>query len=220
MKPLSTCAAAALCLFVVPSCDRLDERMEITETRRISEHAPKPAVDIPSATRFYDNAPEAPPEQMSFRNLLVWEVPDGWTEVPESQSSSMRTVDLRFGLENEGECYVTLMAGNAGGLEANVNRWRGQMGQEPLSAEEIEALPKRPFFKRDAAFISIDGDFSGFGASEAKKDYRMLGLIHSTDQATIFVKLTGPRELVEKNTPQFDAFCESITPNTAFLNQE
>jgi hypothetical protein len=41
----------------------------------------------------------------------------------------------------------------------------------------------------------------------------MLGLIHSTNQATIFVKLTGPKALVEQNTAAFDTFCQSIKPN-------
>ena len=207
-------------MVVVSSCDRLDERMEISETRSVSEFAREPAVDISSATRFYDDAPETPSAQPSFRSLLAWEVPEGWTEVPEVELSSMRTVDLRFGEEGEGECYVTLMPGNAGGLDANVNRWRAQMGLEPLTSEEIEALPKKPFFKRDATFVSMDGNFSGFGASEAREDYRMLGLIHSAEQATIFVKLTGPRELVEKNASQFEVFTQSIAPNSAFLNQE
>jgi hypothetical protein len=219
MNPRFNCALLALCLIVVASCNRLEETMEITETRTISEHAPKAAVDITSATRFYDDAPEPSSTQPSMRSLLVWEVPEGWAELPEEESGSMRLVDLRFGPEGKGECYVSLMPGNAGGLAANVNRWRGQMGLEPLDDSGIEALPKRPFFNREATFISIDGDFSGFGASEARSDYRMLGLIHSAEQATIFVKLTGPKSVVEANAPQFEAFCQSISPNSAFFSE-
>ena len=40
-----------------------------------------------------------------------------------------------------------------------------------------------------------------------------MGLIHSAEQATIFVKLTGPKALVEANAAAFDAFCQSIQPN-------
>ena len=61
--------------------------------------------------------------------------------------------------------------------------------------------------------MAFDGDFKGFGAEAAKTGYRMLGLIHSADQATIFVKLTGPKALVDQNTAAFDAFCLSIKPN-------
>jgi phosphomannomutase len=71
----------------------------------------------------------------------------------------MRLVDLRFGPNKEGECYISLMPGSAGGLEANVNRWRTQMAQPAYTAEEFAKLPKKPFFNREATFVAFDGDF-------------------------------------------------------------
>lgn len=211
--PQPSCALLACSLFMT-SCDRLQEREAITETRDISSHAPKPHADIPSSTRFYDDAKEQPQQQRpNFRELLTWTLPEGWKESATPDPMGMRLLDLRFGPNQEGECYISLMPGPAGGLEANVNRWRTQMGQTPYTADEIAKLPKKPFFNRDATFVAFDGDFKGFGAEAAKTGYRMLGLIHSADQATIFVKLTGPKALVEQNTAAFDAFCQSIKPN-------
>jgi len=105
------------------------------------------------------------------------------------------------------------MPGAGGGVEANVNRWRTQMAQPAYTADEIAGLPKKPFFNREATYVAFDGDFKSFGAEEARTGYRLLGLIHSTEQATIFVKLTGPKALVEQNTAAFEAFCQSIKPN-------
>ncbi len=209
-----SCALLACSLFMT-SCDRLQEREAITETRDISSHAPKPHADIPSSTRFYDDAKEEPQQQQrpNFRELLTWTVPEGWSESTKPDPMGMRLLDLRFGPNKEGECYISLIPGPAGGLEANVNRWRTQMGQTPYTADEIAKLPKKPFFNRDATFVAFDGDFKSFGAEAAKTGYRMLGLIHSADQATIFVKLTGPKALVEQNAAAFDAFCQSIKPN-------
>ncbi|MFZ2276725.1 MAG: hypothetical protein WAW39_02955 [Prosthecobacter sp.] len=207
-----SCALLACSLFMT-SCDRLQEREAITETRDISSHAAKPHADIPSSTRFYDDAKEQPQQRPNFRELLTWTLPEGWKESATPDPMGMRLLDLRFGPNQEGECYISLMPGPAGGLEANVNRWRTQMGQPPYTADEIAKLPKKPFFNRDATFVAFDGDFKGFGAEAAKTGYRMLGLIHSADQATIFVKLTGPKALVEQNTAAFDAFCLSIKPN-------
>jgi hypothetical protein len=207
-----SCALLACSLFMT-SCDRLQEREAITETRDISSHAPKPHADIPSSTRFYDDAKEQPQQRPNFRELLTWTLPEGWKESATPDPMGMRLLDLRFGPNQEGECYISLMPGPAGGLEANVNRWRTQMGQTPYTADEIAKLPKKPFFNRDATFVAFDGDFKGFGAEAAKTGYRMLGLIHSADQATIFVKLTGPKALVDQNTAAFDAFCLSIKPN-------
>jgi hypothetical protein len=87
------------------------------------------------------------------------------------------------------------------------------MGQPAYTADEISKLPKKPFFNRDATFVAFDGDFKAFGAEQAQTGYSMLGLIHSAEQATIFVKLTGPKALVDQNAAAFDAFCQSIKPN-------
>ncbi|WP_395745533.1 hypothetical protein [Prosthecobacter sp.] len=201
------------------SCKPAQEREAITESREISKYAPKPHADISSATRFYDDAREEPAQRPSFRDLLTWTIPEGWTESTTPDPMGMRLLDLRFGPNQEGECYISLMPGSGGGLEANVNRWRTQMGQPPYTAEEIASLPKKPFFNREASFVAFDGDFKGFGATEARTGYRMLGLIHSADQATIFVKLTGPKALVEQNAAAFDAFCQSIKPNAAMMKQ-
>ncbi len=212
--PIFCCAS--LCLLT--SC--LEEREPITETREVSSYAGKAYVDIPSATRFYDDAKEEPQQRPNFRELLTWTVPEGWTESSTPDPMGMRTLDLRFGPNKEGECYISFMPGSAGGVEANVNRWRGQMGQPAYTADEIAKLPQKPFFNREAAFIAFDGDFKGFGATEAKTGQRLLGLIHSAEQATIFVKLTGPKALVEQNAAAFDAFCQSIKPNAALMKQE
>ncbi len=212
-----SCALLA-CSLLLTSCDRLQEREAITETRELSSHATKAFADIPSSTRFFDDAKKESQQQdaqkrPSFRELLTWTLPEGWSESTTPDPMGMRVLDLRFGPNQEGECYISLMPGPAGGLEANVNRWRTQMGQPPYTAEEIAKLPTKPFFNRDASFVAFDGDFKGFGAEAAKTGYRMLGLIHSADQATIFVKLTGPKALVEQNAAAFDAFCQSIKPN-------
>lgn len=206
---------AALVCAVLASCDRSGERVAITESREISTHAPQPNLDISSSTRFYDDAPKSDGPKM--RDLLTWTVPEGWDEVEGADPSGMRLLDLRFGPEKVGECYISLMPGAAGGLDANVNRWRTQMGQLAYTADEIAKLPKKPFFNREATFVEFDGDFTSFGATEAKKGYRLMGLIHSAKEATIFVKVTGPKDLVERNAAAFDAFCQSIHPNDALL---
>lgn len=214
--PLTCCALIGL----LTSCHRLEEREAITETREISTYAGKQHVDIPSSTRFFDDAKEKEQARPNFRELLTWKAPEGWTESATPDPSGMRMLDLRFGPNQEGECYISLMPGPAGGLEANVNRWRTQMGQTPYTADEISKLSKKPFFNRDATFVAFDGDFKGFGAEQARTGYRLLGLIHSAEQATIFVKLTGPKALVDQNAAAFDTFCQSIKPNSALMKHE
>jgi hypothetical protein len=48
------------------------------------------------------------------------------------------------------------------------------------------------------------------GSQETKENYRLLGLILSSDAGAVFVKMTGPRELVDANAEKFDQFTSSI----------
>src|SRR3569623_1260308 len=155
--PLSLVAPCVL-LALLPGCKRLEERMEVTETRAVSSYAGKAAVDIPSSSRFPEEAPEngQPPPSSSLRDLLVWKIPEGWSEAETPDPSGLRTVDLRFGPNKEGVCYISFMAGAAGGLGANVNRWRTQMGQPAYTPEELGKLEKKPFFNREADFVAFD----------------------------------------------------------------
>lgn len=204
---LGLLAAIAFC---PASCRKLDERMEITETRPVSEYSVMPKPMAKSAERFFDtqqNQPSVPQE-----NPLKWDIPEGWTEAaPSSSPGGMRLIDLRFGPNGEGECYLSALPNKGGGLEANLNRWRGQMGQPPYTADELAKLPKKTFLNRESAFVKFDGDFKGFGAAEPQKDFRLLGIVQEAPEFTLFVKLTGPKDLVEKNEAAFDQFCQSVT---------
>lgn len=165
-----------------------------------------------SMERFrYSPRPAAPAESASRPAGLVYDTPEGWTEKP---GQSMRDINFVFGEAGEGECYLARLPGAGGGLAANVNRWRAQMGADPLSEEEIAELPVRPLLGQPARFVSVDGAFSpGMGSTETFPDYRLVGLILSAEIGAVFVKMTGPRDLVEANSSAFDQFVSSIDVN-------
>lgn len=183
--------------------------MEITEVREISSYNPSPKALVSSAERFYDTREEAPTPP---GNPLAWVTPDGWSEAPPGSSPmGMRLIDLRFGEHGEGECFLSAIPGAAGGLEANVNRWRRQMEQPAYSAEELAALPKKIFLGREATFVTFEGDFTNVGDAEARKGYRLLGLVQETPEFTLFVKMTGPKALIDQNEAAFEQFTGSIS---------
>lgn len=204
---VGVCLGLSAGLFL-SSCERLTERMEIKESRQISEHGIMPKAEATSAERFFDTQPPTPPPA---ENPLAWITPEGWAEAPAGSGGGMRLIDLRFGPNQEGECYLSIMPGQAGGLAANVNRWRTQMGLTPYTDAELAALPKKTFVGRDATFVAFDGDFKGVGAESAATGYRMLGLVQEAPEFTLFVKLTGPKDLVVKNEAAFDQFASSIS---------
>lgn len=123
----------------------------------------------------------------------------------------MRVINFSLGENGEGECYVARLPGAGGGLLANVNRWRAQMGVEPLTEEQVDALPTKPLFGQPARYMTVDGSFTpGMGSTDTFPNYRLLGLILASDAGAVFVKMTGPKDLVIKNEAAFDQFTQSI----------
>lgn len=194
------------------------ERIEITETRALQPSEQKPKLDAKVEDRFavakmfagvptQDTRPVEPSQGRSGAQAqLAWDTPEGWTDAGRTE---MREANLKIGENGEGECYV-MRAG--GSLEANVNRWRDQMGMAPATAEELSALPTRELFGIPAYVVDLKGDFKGMGETEAMKDYRMLGLIlpvGNTGQS-LFVKMVGPQQLLGDNESNFYAFCDSL----------
>lgn len=136
-----------------------------------------------------------------------WTTPPGWTELP---TTSLRLANFRVAGDERAECYLTSLAGEGGGLAGNVNRWRSQMSQAPLSAEEISLLPRVPWLGRQAVLLEIDGTWSGMSGSESGQDYRLVGLLLVDPAESRFLKMTGPREIVARETPAFRALADSF----------
>jgi hypothetical protein len=192
---------AHLCLLLslaFSSCDRVSERMEITQTRDISTYEAKPKLNAYPQERFGDER-------------LRWETPAGWAQAERSQ---MRPVNLTFGPNKEGECYLAMLPGGAGGVLANVNRWRKQMAQPELTEEDLAKLPQKTLMGIQGVYVTVDGAYTNVGAPEAKPDQRLQGIVASLGEAGLFVKMVGPKALVEANTAAFDQFVASLKLRT------
>jgi hypothetical protein len=128
-----------------------------------------------------------------------WTVPEGWKEAP---ASSLRVAS--FCAEGAGgakaDISVVVLPGDSGGDLDNVNRWRRQIGLEPVAAAELEPVIAR--FEQVGLTVSMV-DLAG-------AETRMLaGWVRRSDQ-TWFFKLTGPPTLVEGEKGNFTGFLRSI----------
>lgn len=200
---------------LVASCSKSSEPREIVEVRELSGEDQAIRVIDSEAERFRmpsqmaggggTTAKADDAEALPF----TWVTPDGWER---QLGAPMRDLSFTFGENGEGECYLSRLPGAGGGLVANVNRWRGQMGQEPMTEEEIANLPSKTLFGLEGTFVDVSGDFSGMGAAEAQKNYRMLGVILTSEAGAVFVKMTGPADLVQENEANFHHFCATLQP--------
>jgi len=142
---------------------------------------------------------------------LQWRKPEGWTEAP---ARAMREVTFHAGADGEVECYVSILGGAAGDAEANINRWRGQMGQSPLTAAEIGEFKRIAVLGQDAPLVEIEGSYRGMGG-EALEEALMLGSMAALEGQTVFVKMVGPRSAVAAQREAFIQFCRSLRPPEA-----
>jgi hypothetical protein len=200
-----------LCLVALGlvSCSK-EQPVPITRSRPLSEAERRPLLGATSQERFALAMPGPPmgdstagSSDESGTPHFVWDTPPGWTVTPHP----MRDVSLSFG--NGGECSVIRAGGN---LTDNVNRWRKQMGLPEISAEEAQALPTRPLLGQTAYTTTLDGNYKAVGAESASANYRMIGVIlpFQEQNASLFVKMVGPRDVVEQNEAAFQAFCDSL----------
>ncbi len=209
--------ALLLLPLLLNACSEPASRQEITDIREPGElrrEAP-PKLDVRQRLGMRsDSAMGSSQASESALGGITFhhDMPEGWEKVPET---ALRQVNLQMKGAPDVECYFTFLPGGGGGLEANLNRWRTQMGQEPLSADAVAALPKKTIFGQPATFILIDGDFVGMG-TEPKTDYRMYGLIltytdpSSNEDQAFFLKMTGPRGMLEDQEANFELIASSL----------
>jgi len=86
------------------------------------------------------------------------------------------------------------------GLLQNVNRWRGQIGLEPITDDQLSAALAR---------LDIDGVAADMvelvGARET-----ILGIMALQNGQAWYFKLKGDKDLVEREKENFRSFAESV----------
>lgn len=207
-------SSAGLFAALLTGCDDYSDAALIKKEISVNEQE-FTLVDTPRERFRYQTRPAAPaagseaaPSGGSSNPGLTYDTPEGWEE---KAGSSMRDVNFVFGENGEGSCYLARLPGAGGGLAPNVNRWIGQFGGKSLSEEDINALPKLDLFGSPATLVTVTGPFSpGMGSTETFENYSLRGLILTSPAGAVFVKMTGPKELVDANADKFDEFVASV----------
>jgi hypothetical protein len=132
---------------------------------------------------------------------LSWTTPQGWRQ--DTQPRPMRAVTFFMGPENDpAELIVTrLPVDGSGTYIDNVNRWRGQLGLEPLADASGVQQVQSPV--GDGSGVRIE-----FTSADSAR--RMLVVMASDGNDMWFFKLTGPVPLVSDLADEFEAFLKSV----------
>jgi hypothetical protein len=191
----------------VPGCREAGPTAEITERRTASKPSKHVVPGATAAQRFGEPESDVRPDASDDMVAFDYDLPEGWVAVAPTRE---RHVNLRPAGDPEAECYLSIIPGGGGGLEANVNRWRGQLGAEPLTAAEIAALPRSPLFGRDATLVEVEGTYKGMGGTTPRAGFKLLGLAISEPEFGLFLKFTAPSGLVELEREHFLAFARTL----------
>jgi hypothetical protein len=142
-----------------------------------------------------------------------WTAPSGWEEQPASgfrkasylaKSADGKTADIS----------VISFPAAAGGLMANINRWRNQL-KLPPATNEAEAATPMAVDGRDMFFVDLVSEEPV--ATDITKT-RILGGIFPLASETWFFKMMGPDQLVESQRDQFKEFLQSVHATGATMD--
>ena len=197
MRSLMSAAAAVVLL---AGCNR-----DQIKVYRIEKDADAPA-PMQDQAQAQPEMPAGHPDLGSpAKPPLSWTLPGGWEEQAPGQ---MRVAS--FGIKGadgkQADVSVIPLGGDAGGDLANVNRWRGQVGQQPIGPEELAKLAERVHVGGDPADLyDIPGQNpSGGGAA------RILATVLHRGGTAWFFKMTGDDAVVEQQKPAFVEFLKSV----------
>jgi hypothetical protein len=128
-------------------------------------------------------------------------VPAGWQQ----KAGSAKALHYTFGTGSE--IYLGQLGND---LLANVNVWRGSLGQAPLDAPGLAALPKTELLGPDAVLLDIAGKMEDQFSGKKIDDARMLLAAGVRDGTLVFVKCVGKASEIGPQREAFVKFCASI----------
>jgi len=162
---------------------------------RVPKETPPPA----SAAPVTDMASATVP---TGNGQLTWTAPEVWVaKAPSAMRKGSYVIRNEAG---EADLSITVFPGDTGGLLANLNRWRSQIGLAPLAAAELDA---------NLDHLDANGlhfEIVDFPGSANGVPTRILGAVLQRSGETWFFKLMGPDAAVAGEQPVFIAFLQTI----------
>ncbi len=138
--------------------------------------------------------------------ILAFDPPTGWTE---SEGSAFRIASYQIEMEGfaPADFSITSFPGEAGGLAANVNRWRQQLGLGPWNEAQVNANAEL-LNAGELEFMLFDLKPTTEREKSLSKE-RILAAILKYNDRSWFYKLKGDIFLVETHRSQFRQMVQS-----------
>ena len=139
----------------------------------------------------------------SSEQPFTWDAPSDW--IPTNNSEFSKGTYLIPSSKGSSVLSISYFSGDAGGITANVNRWRNQLDLPSLDVEKIKAMAE--------IFTSKIGEYQVYTIINPENPEALLCSIIPTNNYTIFIKLKTYPDTINDFKEQFIEFCSSFNYN-------
>jgi hypothetical protein len=145
------------------------------------------------------STPPAGEHGMGTFRLASWKTPDDWTEQPGANAMRVTSFRVGAGPDNAEVIVSRIPHGNAGSFLDNINRWRGQVGLEPIAEQKPGDFKTVSVAGHEALLLSFTGP---------QKQLTVALDVEGGDYW--FVKMLGPSNVVAARQDAFRQFLASM----------
>ena len=186
---------APLLLIVLGSCKDDEIRTYKVATDTVPNN-PAPVVEPDGAAPTESE----PHDHAAHSGEVTWQAPADWN--PEKAGQFLTAA---YAIPGGGRVTVSKLGGDGGGLAANINRWRGQVGLSPLPDNQVSGEPvKIPDSDQEMLLYNLAPENLGEG-----EDGILAAVLPLTSE-TWYFKFTASKEVLGKSGGQFMDFLRTI----------
>lgn len=150
---------------------------------------------------------------------LKWTPPKAWTaQAQRPMRAATYTIPRAPGDSEDGECAVFYFGpGQGGGVQANLDRWIGQMEQPGgKPSRDVAKIAKQTVNGLATTTIDVPGTYlfspSPMSPNKTPKPgYRLIGAIVEGPEGAVFFKLTAPAKTAAAAEAPFQAMLKSVS---------
>jgi hypothetical protein len=202
--------ALPLCACGLWSCESPSDP-GVQDTRAVKPNTDERIDEVreqPAIVQVAEENGESTPETVSAPSRwhgedVSWQVPTAWEQ---HGPSGIRFATIRTPGPQALEVSVTRLSGEAGGLLANINRWRREVGLEPIQPDELsEHYTSFTAGGVTGALVDVTGT--------GEAPVRSLVVRLASSMETWFFKMMGPAAEIEKHREAFIGFVDSVRLN-------
>lgn len=203
-------------LLVLISNSACDDRRSLRQYEEIALNAEPPVKPNPHASMMMDMGQGMQTQDPAMQAMLsssisqvnlTWETPQGWTE---EKGTGMRMATFTTTDADPITCTIVSLGGGSGGVEANVQRWLGQLALDVSDQSFAQFMDKQSTLQSAGGLEVRLIDFRSLHSTNDETQPSMLAGIIERDEQTIFIKMTGSRRSINQNQEPFKSLLTSL----------